>query len=56
MFDAIILKNTPVSIGVDGPQLQHRLGARHFPTHSCTLHAVFDHVTARPSMTPVAMG
>jgi hypothetical protein len=47
-LDAIILESSPVPVGVDGPQLQHGLGTRHFPTHSGTLHAILDHVTARP--------
>ena len=48
VLDAEVLEFAPVVVGGDGAELQHRLGTGHLPAHAGTLHAVFDHVPARP--------
>ena len=45
MLDASVLEGSPVPIGTNGTQMQHRLCPRHFPTHPGAFHAVLDDVT-----------
>ena len=40
MLDACVLEGPPVSVGVNRPQLQHRVRPRHFPSHPGAFHAI----------------